>query len=143
MNCNGLHCSGCGGGKGPGIAVVVVVLAVALIAANGKAIGRAAAELGHVLVLVAIAGVGVTLAGCTVAALVMLRRRIHRAELAALEARETVARIDTAACRVQTAACRVQGVDSGPAPRALPAPRPDLPARVRIRPAGARERVTR
>lgn len=61
MDCGGMHCPGCGHGGGKGVtALVIIVLIAAGIGAAHRAIGQAATDVGHVIVIMleVIAAVG-------------------------------------------------------------------------------------
>jgi glutamate-1-semialdehyde aminotransferase len=121
MGCKGIHCPGCGDGGGGGIAAVVIVLVLAVVA-SAKAIGHALAEVGHVLVLVAIAGASVTVAAGAVILGLVIRHRLRQVERATDRMRTTL---------------------SGYTVRELPEPKAEIPAKIYIYPPADRERVGR
>ena len=122
MNCNGLHCPGCGGGKGPATGAVIALVVLAVIAANAKAIGRTLAEVGHVLVLVAIAGASVTVAAGAVILGLVIRQRLRQVERATGWSRDTLTSYTV---------------------RELPEPKAEISAKIYIYPPADRERVSR
>jgi len=103
-----------------------VVLAV--IAAKAKAISHAAAEVGHVLVLVAIAGASVTVAAGAVILGLVIRQRLRQ--------------IDGHVSAMQGTLNRFSAPRELPESKAeLPAARADIPAKVFIHP--PKNRVSR
>lgn len=80
MNCNGIHCPGCGHGPRSGLSIgaVVVLVVLAVIVAKARAIEHGAAEVGRVLVLAAITALSVAVAAGAVAVAVRVRRRTVR-----------------------------------------------------------------
>jgi hypothetical protein len=129
MGCKGIHCPGCGDGGGAGIGAVVILLVLAVIAAEAKAIVRFMAEVAHVLVLVAIAGVSIAGAAGAVIIALAIRQRLQRTEHATGRPRITLA-------------SRSYGELPEPRPE-LPAARADLLANVYVHPASNRNEVIR
>jgi hypothetical protein len=128
MNCRGIHCDGCGSGGGPALGLVVILVIAATVAmSKARAIGHAAAVVGHVLVLIIAAGASVALASAGLAALLIIRGKL---------------------CRIERATGRMQDTLTGHGPRELAEPRAglparsDIPAKVFIHPPTDRERVS-
>jgi hypothetical protein len=129
VQCRGLHCDGCGGGGGPAICAAVILLIIAgVIAAHAKAIGHFAAEVGHVLVLVVIAGASVTAATVAVTLGLVIRRKLRQAERATGQMRATLTG---------------HGYRELPEHRAEIPARADMPAEVYIHPPREQGRVIR
>jgi hypothetical protein len=128
MGCKGIHCPGCGDGGGAGLAAVVIVLVVAVIVAKAKAIGDFMAEVGHVLVLVAITGASIAVAAVAVTGAVLVHRRLNRIDRATGQMRATLTG-------------HSYGELPEPGRAELPAPRADIPAKVFIHP--PKNRVSR
>lgn len=58
--CSGLHCDGCGHGGGIGVTAIVIIVIAVIIGTAHRAIGQAATDVGHVIVIMleVIAAVG-------------------------------------------------------------------------------------
>lgn len=59
MRCKGIHCDGCGHGGGIGVTAIVIIVIAVIIGAAHRAVGQAASDVGHVLLIAAevIAGI--------------------------------------------------------------------------------------
>jgi hypothetical protein len=79
VNCNGIHCPGCGHGSGRWAGVVVVVVGLAVIVAKAHTIEHGIAEVVRVLVVAAITALCVALAAGAIVAAVWYHRRTARA----------------------------------------------------------------
>jgi hypothetical protein len=90
--CPGLHCDGCGKGGGITAGAVVTIIAFIIVIANGRAIGHAASDVGHVIVTgLMIMAACTGLAAITTGAVLAVRLRVRaRARTAALAPPATV-----------------------------------------------------
>jgi len=127
-SCSGLHCPGCGDGGGPVIGLIIALVVVALIAAKARAISHALADLGHVLVLVAIAGAAVAVAAVAITGAVLIHRRIRQLDRGISKMRATLT-------------SHGYGELPEPGRAELPAGKADIPAKIYIHP--PKNRVSR
>jgi hypothetical protein len=107
---------------------VIVLVIVAVIAANAKTISHGAAEVAHVLVLVAIAGASVTVAAGAIIVGLIIRHRLRRIGRATGQMRATLTS---------------HGYRELPEPQAEIPARADIPAQVFIHPPRERDGVSR
>lgn len=78
MNCNGLHCPGCGQGPGRWLGVVIVVGCLAVIVAKAHTIEHGISELAQALAVVALTAVCAALVAAAVVVAARYRRSVIR-----------------------------------------------------------------